>query len=233
MRTIAVGDIHGCSNLLDQLLSIVQPKADDRLIFLGDYVDRGPDSRGVLDRLIKWHAQGNVVCVRGNHELMMMRARRSRSDYRMWYSVGGMQALASYGSSPGQMGTIEQVPDEHWNFLEKFCLDYWETDSHIFVHAGVAYDLPMNEQDESWLFWEFFNPDFPPNHSSGKAVICGHTSQKSGEILDCRSAICIDTYAYGGGWLTALDVNSGDYWQTNIMGALRQGKINPPSGSPL
>lgn len=225
MRTLAFGDIHGCSGMLDDLLAAVRPTGDDRLVFLGDYVDRGPDSRGVLDRLIALRKETNVVCLRGNHELMMARARRDRSEYKMWYAVGGMQARASYGQSPGRMGTIDDVPAGHWRFLEDDCVDYFETDRQIFVHAGVEPGSPMDEQDEGHLFWEFFDPEFPPRHVSGKTVICGHTSQRSGEILDCETAICIDTFAYGGGWLTCLDADSRKYWQVNLIGKVRTGDL--------
>lgn len=224
MRNLAIGDIHGCSSMLDELIMFVQPTPQDRLIFLGDYVDRGPDSRGVLDRLITLRDRLNVVCLRGNHELMMSRARRDKSEYKMWYAVGGMQALASYGL-PGRMGTLNDVPERHWQFLEKDCVDYFETDQQIFVHAGVDNHLPMEQQNEDHLFWDFFDPEAPPRHVSGKCVICGHTSQRSGEILNRQTGICIDTFAYGGGWLSCLDAGSGRYWQVNLFGKKRTGQL--------
>jgi serine/threonine protein phosphatase 1 len=225
MRTLAIGDIHGCSAMLDDLLAAVQPAPDDRLVFLGDYVDRGPDTRGVIDRLIALKANPNVVCLRGNHELMMARSRRDKSEYKMWYAVGGMQALASYGPAPGRMGSLADVPELHWRFFESELVDYLETETHLFVHAGVAFDRPMAEQDEGALFWDFFDPDAPPDHVSGKTVVCGHSSQKSGNILDRGTAICIDTFAYGGGWLTCLDADSRHYWQVNQLGKVRAGRL--------
>src|SRR5215213_6317702 len=95
-RTLAIGDIHGCLTALDTLLGFVQPKPDDRLVFLGDYVDRGPDSKGVLDRVIELHKAGRAVCLRGNHEIMMAAARGGRDDYRFWLRVGGLEAMDSY-----------------------------------------------------------------------------------------------------------------------------------------
>src|SRR4051812_9915865 len=114
MRALAIGDVHGVSAALDALLTAVAPTPADRLVFLGDYVDRGPDTRGVLDRLIRLRtAFPNAVFLRGNHELMMTRARGDRSEARMWLSVGGTQALASYGKGAG----LDAVPAGHWEFL--------------------------------------------------------------------------------------------------------------------
>src|SRR5262245_1211953 len=119
MRTIAIGDIHGCSTLLNRLLEAIQPASDDTLIFLGDYVDRGPDSRGVLDRLLQLKESRQCVFLGGNHELMMMRARESRGEMKTWLQYGGAQTLGSYGGSPGRSGTIDDVPPVHWQFLEQ------------------------------------------------------------------------------------------------------------------
>src|SRR5436305_15152730 len=101
MRTLAIGDIHGCSRALDALLAAVAPRPDDQLITLGDYVDRGPDSRGVLDRLLALHATGRLVALRGNHDYMMLQA-RAGVDRFMWLAFGGRPTLESYGAeSPG------------------------------------------------------------------------------------------------------------------------------------
>jgi serine/threonine protein phosphatase 1 len=226
MRVLAVGDIHGCSQLLDDLLGWVAPAGDDLVVTLGDYVDRGPDTRGVLDRLIGWKRQGmRLVCLRGNHEVMMLEARHGTpGQARMWLSVGGMQALGSYGRTPGKSGTLEDVPGEHWDFLEYNLLDYYETATHIFVHAGVRCDRPLDEQPDDALYWEFL-PD-AMRHTSGKTVVCGHTSQKSGEPKVVPGAVCIDTYAHGGGWLTCLEAGTGRYWQVNQLGRRREGVVD-------
>src|SRR5256885_14038851 len=92
MRTLAIGDVHGASAALDALLALVRPTPDDFLVFLGDYVDRGPDTRGVLDRLIALGKSHRCVFLRGNHELMMTRARHDRSALRLWLAVGGAAA---------------------------------------------------------------------------------------------------------------------------------------------
>lgn len=226
MRVLAVGDIHGCRTQLDDLLAWVAPAADDTVVTLGDYVDRGPDSKGVLDRLIAMKKDGRrLVCLRGNHELMMLEARNgSREDRKMWLAVGGVQTLGSYGPAPGKSGTFLDVPTEHWDFLEHNLLDYHETDTHIFVHAGVHRDLDLDEQPDLMLYWEFLTDDM--KHRSGKTVICGHTSQKSGDPKVVPGAVCIDTFAHGGGWLTCLDAATGHYWQVDQLGRRREGYVD-------
>src|SRR5262249_30858987 len=98
MRTIAIGDIHGCLRALDLLLEVIQPRPDDVLITLGDYVDRGPDSRGVLDRLIELQSQCKLIALKGNHDIMMMRGRDDFAAYEDWTHCGGKATLQSYGA---------------------------------------------------------------------------------------------------------------------------------------
>ena len=226
MRTLAIGDVHGCLHALNDLLDWVKPTADDLLVTLGDYVDRGPDSKGVLDRLIELRRSGlRLVCLRGNHEIMMLTARLGgRGDRQTWLSVGGVQTLGSYGAAPGKSGTIENVPPEHWEFLDYNLLDYHETQTHIFVHAGVLSGFDMDDQPEDALYWNFLGDAM--RHKSGKRVVCGHTSQKAGVPKVVPGAVCIDTYAHGGGWLTCLDAASGRYWQVNLLGRRREGRVD-------
>jgi serine/threonine protein phosphatase 1 len=225
MRVLAIGDIHGCLGALDDLLQWVAPTRTDLVVALGDYVDRGPDSRGVLDRLLQLRDQLNLVCLRGNHEEMMLDARNGgHAEKKMWLGVGGLQTLGSYGRFPGRSGTLEDIPESHWDFLERDLVNYYETDCNIFVHATVICELPMDEQPGYALFWEFLPETM--RHESRKLVICGHTSQKSGQPKVVPGAVCIDTRAYADGWLTCLDVHSGRYWQTDMTGRKREGELN-------
>ena len=218
MRTLVVGDIHGCSIALDTLFALVAPLPQDRLITLGDYVDRGPDSRGVLDRLIALYDAGHLIPLRGNHDQMMVQA-RDRIDRTMWVACGGRQTLESYGHAHGD-SKYDLIPDRHWRFLEEDCLNWYETEMHLFVHAGICPDLPMEEQPTFMLLWEKL--ESPIQHFSGKVMICGHTRQMSGLPLDLGSAICIDTGVYeSDGWLTCLHVETGKYWQANQRGETR------------
>ncbi len=213
-RTIAIGDIHGCADALEQLLNALQLTPNDTVVALGDYVDRGDQSRQVLERLLELESQCRLVPLLGNHELMMLRAFRDYSQAYFWLECGGQQTLESYGGSP------DDIPEEHHAFLER-CVAYHETDDHLFLHANYDPDLELAEQPEQLLFWTHLTQFLPPPHRSGKRAIVGHTPQRSGEILDLEHLVCIDTFCVGDRWLTAFDVGSGEVWQVSKRGELR------------
>jgi serine/threonine protein phosphatase 1 len=217
-RTIAIGDIHGCSAALAALIDAIAPRTDDVLVTLGDYINRGPDSRGVLDLLIGLERRCRLVPLLGNHDEMLLDVRSGKYSFDWLLDIGGTTTLDSYG--PGR--DLDLIPGDHYAFL-KGCLDFHETDTHIFVHANYFPDIPMCEQDVGTLRWESLRDMTPGPHESGKTVIVGHTSQKSGEILDLGHLVCIDTYCHGGGWLTALDVDTSEVWQANRQGERRAG----------
>jgi serine/threonine protein phosphatase 1 len=173
-RTIAIGDIHGCSLALDALLDAIEPRPEDIIVTLGDYINRGPDTKGVLDRLIDLGRRYRLVPVLGNHDQKLLEARTGLHP-TTWLGMGGIATLDSYG--PGR--DIALIPDEHFEFLEG-CLDFHETDTHIFVHANYFPDIPMAEQPVGMLRWESLRDMTPGPHNSGKTVIVGHTSQKDG-----------------------------------------------------
>lgn len=230
MRILAIGDIHGCSIAFDTLIATVKPQPNDKIITLGDYIDRGPNSKGIIKRLIALHEKEQLVALRGNHEQMMLAARFSSRRESQWRGCGGKETLASYSKSD-KAGKIKDVPPHHWDFLENVCVDWYETDKHFFVHANAHPDIPLAEQPPYMLFWEKFGNPSP--HFSGKTMVCGHTSQKSGVPLNRGHAICIDTRVYSKGWLTCLDVNSGKVWQANQAGRVRTAWINQFASSTL
>jgi serine/threonine protein phosphatase 1 len=217
-RLLAIGDIHGCNTALGRLLGEVAPRSDDTIVFLGDYVDRGLDSAGVIDRVMRLRESCNVIALRGNHEEMMMDARRSKEHLQLWLNCGGEMALMSYAPESGQP-SLRDVPQAHWDFLVHDCRDFHETDAHIFVHGGLVQDVPVEKQPTSALRWLKFPPVSP--HMSGKTVICGHSPQKSGRPANIGHAICIDTNACRGGYLTCLDVDTAQIWQCDERGNLR------------
>jgi serine/threonine protein phosphatase 1 len=215
-RVLAIGDVHGCSTALGLLLETVGPRPEDTVVVLGDVIDRGPDSRGVIDRLLRLRDRTKLVVLQGNHEQMMLEARRGPEALRAWLICGGKQALASYGA--GGSGTLDDVPDSHWEFLEQ-TRDWYETERHLFVHANLAPNLPMEEQPSYLLRWEPISADV--RHYSGKMMVCGHAPQKSGVPRNFGRSVCIDTWAYGNGWLTCLDARTGQVWQANQRGQRR------------
>lgn len=223
-RVLAIGDVHGCLTALDTVLGFVRPRPTDQLVFLGDYVDRGPDSKGVLDRVLELRRTHDVICLRGNHEIMMLGARQGRDDCRFWLACGGAAALESYARPNGVM-TLEDIPDSHWHLIDRGCLDWYETDTHIFVHANLHPDKPLREQPTEWLQWQPVGREWHKPHSSGKTMVCGHTEQRTGLPLRLIGAVCIDTWPYGDGWLTCLDVETEVYWQANELGQTRIGRL--------
>jgi len=220
-RIIAIGDIHGCAVALRRLLDELQPSREDLVVPLGDFVDRGPDSREVIDQLLALEQTCQLVPLMGNHELMMLRAINDLGSLRFWLECGGMATVESYG---GGM----DIPEPHLEFLRR-CCRFVETDDFIFVHANYDPDLPLDAQPDQRLFWEHVLTNPPGRHISGKTVIVGHTPQPSGEILDLGHLICLDTYCYGSGWLTALDVVNWRAWQVNKEGQLRAAPDSEPA----
>ncbi len=222
MRLLAIGDIHGCSRALTALLNAVAPGPADRLVTMGDYVDRGPDSRGVLEILIPYQESGRLVALRGNHEQMMVWARRGGESLRMWLLCGGMETLTSYGATEASLEALDAIPERHWRFLEEDCVNWYQDSRFFFVHANAYADLELDEQPEYMLLWEKL--DEPCAHISGKVMICGHTPQRPRFPLNLGTTVCIDTGVYEpDGWLTCLDVHSGQYWQANEKGQVRRG----------
>lgn len=225
MRTLAIGDIHGCLRALDTLLEQVDPQSDDLVVTLGDYVDRGPDSKGVLDRMEELRARCRCLSLRGNHDLMMLAARRDSEHFDEWLKCGGKQTLVSYRAQEDREAFAEAIPERHWDFLREQLHAYHETGTHFFVHANVYPDSPLAEQPDYMLYWEKLEEAAWRPHESGKTMVCGHSVQRSGRPLVLDHAICIDTWVYGDGWLTCLDVESDLYWQANQRGETRMGNV--------
>lgn len=214
-RLIAIGDVHGCSAALQAVLGAIDPQPHDTLVGLGDYVDRGPDTKGVIEILLQLALRCRLITLRGNHEVMMLQARESVAEQRFWSKFGGLEAVRSYN------GALAGIPDEHWEFLAA-TRPVFETEQHFFIHANYDSARPIIDQPDDLAYWEHLTPNGPPPHVSGKIAVVGHTPQQNGEYLDRGHLLAIDTYCHGGGWLTALEVNARTVWQANREGVLRQ-----------
>lgn len=147
-RLIAIGDIHGCSKALDAILAAIMPQADDTVVALGDYVDRGPDSKGVIDRLIELGTKCQLIALHGNHEEMMLDVIHNNQPPYRWLQYGGVETLDSYRFA----GDMSVIPQEHRDFFASL-RDFYETEEFFFVHANYDPDLPLPEQPRQLLRW--------------------------------------------------------------------------------
>lgn len=202
-RLLAIGDIHGCLDRLQNLLTQVDPQPQDQLVFLGDYVDRGPDSCGVIDFLIVLAEKfPTTIFLRGNHEQMFLDFLTADLGYGFLIN-GGQDTIDSY-----ERRRSFPPPREHLDFLNNLQL-YWETDEYIFVHAGLRPGIALQEQSSNdclWIRREFMESSY----DWGKTVVFGHTPQS--EPLLTESRIGLDTGAVYGGRLACCDVERREFW---------------------
>ncbi|MEK6235146.1 MAG: metallophosphoesterase [Planctomycetales bacterium] len=210
-RTIAIGDVHGCSVAFNSLLDLVAPEPDDVIVTLGDYIDRGPDSKGVIDRLIRLASECQLVPLRGNHEAALLAAAEGRLPLASWVAIGGGPTLESYGATD-----VRGVSPRHLEFLES-CKIQHETDSHFFCHANYLSVYDLDAQDEFTQLWLSLREYVPEPHPNGKIAVVGHTPHYEG-VMDLGHLICIDTACCFGGCLSALDVETDDLWQVGEDG---------------
>jgi serine/threonine protein phosphatase 1 len=225
VRIYAVGDIHGCADLLDETLARIDadfatyPDCNPIHVFLGDYIDRGPASRAVIDRLVERMATHNTVCLKGNHESYMLDFLGSPAVLSEWQHFGGLQTILSYGVKPSiNAGTAKQLelslalnvalPKQHRDFLRSLRLSFTCGD-FFFTHAGVKPRVPLNRQKEEDLLW--IRDDFLLSENDhGKIIVHGHSPVIAPEIR--RNRINIDTGAYATGRLTCLIIETGGYF---------------------
>lgn len=218
VRIYAVGDIHGRLDLLDRLLSDIdadlarRPVVQPIVVFLGDYVDRGPDSAGVLERLIACDTAFKLVCLKGNHEAFLLQFLDDSALLTDWVRFGGLNTILSYGLSPSLSELTDKkskevaeefcraIPKSHRVFLAGLSLSFTCGD-YFFVHAGVRAGIPFGEQSEHDLLW--IRDDFLLHEDFfDKIVVHGHTPVAVPQVMPNR--INIDTGAYATGRLTCL-----------------------------
>ena len=211
MGLIAIGDIHGCLKTLEVLLEQLAPTDGDHLVFVGDYVDRGPDSKGVIDYLLKLRQSVRCTFLRGNHEALFL-GYLDEAAYDIWAINGGIATLNSYMQS----GEEVEIPESHIAFLRE-TIFYYETEEFFFVHAGLKPDLTIAQNievgSEDVFLWERSHlkvVDLPWE----KTVVCGHTPQP--EPTDREKLINIDTgcvfYTHPRmGFLTAVHLPAREY----------------------
>lgn len=222
MRLLAVGDIHGYKGALEALLSQVNPSDSDQVVFLGDYVDKGPDVAGALELLSDLGEAHDWVFLRGNHDQMLIDAYRDPTALGVWECLSGDAPLASYGSG-STADLLARIPDRHIRFLEERCCDYYQTDSFIFVHGGIRPHIAPEDEEVERLQWTVLSSAAP--HLSSRAVVCGHSSQESGKIADFGHTICIDTGITKGQYLTCIDLGDFSFTQASPAGEIFTGQL--------
>ena len=203
-RIYAIGDIHGCATRLEALIARLDIDArQDRLIFIGDYIDRGPDPRGVVDMILDLRERlDHVICLLGNHEQMFLNYYLHDRDLELILDNGGSGTLASYGLQRSRHDPSFRIPEQHLRFYQSL-LPYYETADYIFVHAGLRSGIPLADQDLEDLLWIRFE-FIRSTHDFGKRVVFGHTPF-SVPLVEFNK-IGIDTGAVYGGPLTCLEL---------------------------
>lgn len=225
-RAYVVGDVHGRLDLLNQLIAKIEQDIEKRsscqnlVVFLGDLIDRGPQSAGVIERLRQWEPRnGRVVVLCGNHEEVFLRVLAKEPGILAdWLRFGGSDCLASYGLSPALvkgMGEVEAlaeiaaaVPIEHKEFLNNLA-DTFAFGDYLFVHAGIRPGVALGGQTPKDLRWirESFLEDLTDH---GFVVVHGHTISPTAE--EHVNRIAIDTGAYRSGLLTAVAIEGEERW---------------------
>lgn len=221
-RQIAIGDIHGCNTALATMVEGLRLTVDDAVIVLGDAIDRGPDSRDVIEQLLALSQRCRLLCLQGNHEQMLLDAIDGRMSIQEWLVHGGAETLDSYGPGAG----VGAVDPRHLDFIRSWD-DVVEGAAHFFAHGNYLAERPLDRQPWRDLRWQSLKWHTPRLHASGKTAVLGHTANKQSEIVNLGHLVCIDTYCHGGGWLTALDAASSRVWQANEAGEIRESALPP------
>ena len=223
-RYIAIGDLHGCPDLFEQLIGTLSPEPGDVVVFLGDYVDRGPDSPGMIERLIAFRtAHRRSVFLRGNHDAMLLNFLgldpQGYGDSYLLAENGGDSTLRQYGctgedillnswsfrqaiAAHARVRIRECIPRSHRAFLMRTKL-YFKTARYLFVHAGINPAKPLGEQTQDDLLW-IRNEFVTAAHTLPQTIIYGHTVTRVPRMDADGGKIGIDTGAVYGGHLTAL-----------------------------
>jgi serine/threonine protein phosphatase 1 len=196
-KTYAIADLHGRFDLLEMALATIADHAEPpaTIVTLGDYVDRGPDSRKVIERLMGFDRQGwRLICLKGNHEeIMWQTCRGIVPDYAWWLTNGGRATLISYRQNQADEPDGMAIPDEHLKWIER--LPLMHVDAHrIFVHAGVDPNVSLDEQDSDDVLWKIYDDRNEGGHGQ-RHVVHGHHHKAKGPILK-QSRTNLDTFAW-------------------------------------
>jgi len=214
-RLFGIGDIHGCPDELDAILKAIAPVAGDTVVFVGDYVDRGPSARDVIELALEVENSGaEAVFLKGNHEDMMLSYLGMPGHYgESFLFNGGVATLESYGVREDNLAeAVHHIPARHLEFYNRLAVSYLRP-PYLFVHAGIMPTRQLEEQETEDLLWirqEFiFNP-----HRIDATVVFGHTPMR-GVMIDLPYKLGIDTGLVYGGKLTCVEFNQGVLYQVS------------------
>lgn len=231
-RAYAVGDIHGRLDLLEDLLGLIEDDVRRRrtirtsIVFLGDLIDRGPDSAGVVERLRAFRPPfANTLFLMGNHEEVMLRVLEGDAGlFTHWMKFGGAECVRSYGVQPEVLTEMppaeaivllrNRIPHSHVEFLRSFA-DTVSFGSYLFVHAGIRPGTSLSDQSQADLRW-IRQPFLEDERDHGQVIVHGHTICEEVEV--CANRIGIDTGAYRTGVLTALAIEGPERWFVQTEG---------------
>lgn len=213
----AISDIHGCCQTFKALINQLHLDKQDELYLLGDYIDRGPDSKGVIDHILHLREEGYTVhALRGNHEQLMIGAsmEEGKNTEKLWMRNGGVQTMMSYYESPEK-----SIPDEHFHFLDSL-LACKITPDYAFVHAGFNFEIEKPLEDRYNMLWiRNWYKNLDRNWLGGRVIVHGHTPRPLLEIRDMLNNLdqfpvididcgCVFTHRKGMGYLLALDLDN-------------------------
>jgi serine/threonine protein phosphatase 1 len=239
VRIYAIGDIHGRSDLLSRLLHCIVADCRQRpvkraiTVFVGDYIDRGPCSRDVIDLLLRWRENNDTVFLRGNHETFLPRFLADSETLEDWRQCGGLETLLSYGLQPTinpdrdeQARLAEQLADSlpkgHLDFLESLH-PFFSCGDFFFVHAGIRPGVPIDKQSEEDMLWireEFLAYEQPFE----QFVVHGHTPVQQTDLRSNR--VNIDTGAFATGLLTCIVIEGCSI--TRLPASVQAGVFSAP-----
>lgn len=218
-RVIAIGDVHGCYKTLKALLfETIAITKEDKIYFLGDYIDRGPNSKKVIKKIIKLKEEGyNITCLMGNHEYMLLQSIYSNIDFLNWFRFGGEEALKSF-----KVTHPKDIKKKYIDFL-KGLKYYIELDKFILVHGGLNFNIDEPLTDLDSMLW-IRNNDVNPKKINNKRIVVGHTPHS---LKDIKKSLTKDRILLDGGcvykhkedlgYLVALDLEKMElFYHKNI-----------------
>jgi len=227
MSTFIIPDIHGCIKTLRRLIDCkLGITINDRLYFLGDYIDRGPDSAGVVDYLINLKESGyNVNFLLGNHEQMLLDSCDSKANLNVWLQNSGLATLKSYGiRSMSKLNILKSIPSKHLDFFNDLKTYFIVNEKYVLVHGGLDFSISDPFSNKEQIIWSRCN-EVPADFMPGYSIICGHTPRpidflirdinlKNKRVYKLDAGCVYKGQLPGTGYLTALNI---DKWELDFV----------------